>query len=124
MLSADREALICDLAEVYGIFDHRALPVSLLATLSVGLRDDSRIKRKISGMKLNRTEILLAAGVDRLNLLLWLNSDEGRRGENRPASILDKLMGDTTDDKQTEGFETAEEFEDEWERITGVRHGR
>lgn len=124
MLSADREALICDLAEVYGIFDHRALPVSLLATLSVGLRDDSRIKRKISGMKLNRTEILLAAGVDRLNLLLWLNSDEGRRGENRPVSILDKLMGDTTDDKQTEGFETAEEFEDEWERITGVRHGR
>ena len=124
MLSEDREAVICDLAEVYGVFDHRALPVSLLATLCVGLREDSRIKRKISGMKLSRTEMLLAAGVDRLTLLLWLNSDEGRRGENRPAFILDKLMGEATDDKQTEGFETAEDFEDEWEKITGVRHGR
>lgn len=124
MLAADREALICDLAEVYGIFDHKALPVSLLATLSVGLREDSRIKRKISGMKLNRTEMLLAAGVDRLNLLLWLNTDDGRKGENPPVSILEELMGETADDKQTEGFETAEEFEDEWEKITGVRHGR
>lgn len=124
MLSADREALICDLAEVYGIFDHRALPVSLLATLSVGLRDDSRIKRKISGMKLTRTEMLLAAGVDRLSVLLWLNTDDGRKGENRPASILDVLMGNETDDKQTEGFETAEEFEAAWEQITGVSHGR
>lgn len=124
MLSTDRDALVCDLAEVYGIFDHRALPVSLLATLSVGLREDSRIKRKISGMKLNRTEMLLAAGVDRLNLLLWLNTNDGRRGENQPASILDKLLGEIDDDKQTEGFETAEEFEEEWERITGVRYGR
>lgn len=124
MLSADREAVICDLAEVYGVFDHRALPVSLLATLCVGLRDDSRIKRKLSGMKLTRTEMLLAAGVDRISILLWLNSEDGRKGENRPASILDVLMGETTEDKQTEGFDTAEEFEDEWEKITGVRHGR
>ena len=124
MLSADREALICDLAEVYGIFDHRALPVSLLATLCAGLREDSRIKRKLSGMKLTRTEMLLAACVDRTSLLLWLNSEDGRKGENRPASILDVLMGETTEDKQTEGFDTAEEFEAEWERITGVKYGR
>lgn len=124
MLSADREALICDLAEVYGVFDHRALPVSLLATLSAGLRDDSRIKRKIYGMKLTRTEMLLAAMVDRLSLLLWLNTDAGRKGENQPASILDVLMGNEADDKQVEGFETAEEFENAWEQITGVKYGR
>lgn len=124
MLSADREALICDLAEVYGIFDHRALPVSLLATLSVGLRADSRIKRKISGIRLSRTEMLLAAAVDRLSYLLWINTENGQKGENRPVSILDVLMGNEMDDKQTEGFETAEDFDAAWEKITGVKYGR
>lgn len=124
MLSADRDALICDLAEVYGIFDHRALPVPLLATLAVGLREDSRIKRKISGMKLSRMEWLTAAAVDRLSMLAWLQSDEGRRGENRPVSILAALMGEDQDEKPVEGFETAEEYEAAWEQMTGVSHGR
>ena len=124
MLSADRDALICDLAEVYGIFDHRALPVSLLATLAVGLREDSRIKRKLSGMKLSRMEILTAAAVDRLSILLWMNSEDGRRGENRPASILGALMGEEPEENLVEGFETAEAFEAEWTQRTGVSHGR
>ena len=124
MLSADRDALICDLAEVYGIFDHRALPVPLLATLAVGLREDSRIKRKISGMKLTRIEMLTAAAVDRLSMLLWINSEDGRKGENRPASVLASLMGEEQEEKPVEGFETAEEFEAEWTRRTGVSHGR
>ena len=124
MLSADRDALICDLAEVYGIFDHRALPVPLLATLAAGLREDSRIKRKISGMRLTRMELLTAAAVDRLSLLLWLNSEDGRKGENRPASVLGTLMGEESEEKPLEGFETSEEFEAEWARRTGVSHGR
>lgn len=124
MLSADRDALICDLAEVYGIFDHRALPVSLLATLAVGLREDSRIKRKISGTKLTRMELLTAAAVDRLSMLLWLNTEDGRKGENRPVSVLGTLMGEEPEEKPVEGFETAEEFEAEWTRRTGVSHGR
>lgn len=49
MLSADRDALICDMAETYHIYDVRALPVKMLATLACGLRDDSRIKLKITG---------------------------------------------------------------------------
>lgn len=124
MLSADRDALICDLAEVYGIFDHRALPVPLLATLAVGLREDSRIKRKISGMKLTRMELLTAAAVDRLSLLIWFNSEDGRKGENRPGSVLGVLLGEEPEKKPLEGFEAAEEFEAEWARRTGVSHGR
>lgn len=124
MLSADRDALICDLAEVYGIFNYRALPVALLATLSVGLREDARIKQKLSGTKLTKLEALAAAAVDRLSLLVWFNSEDGRKGENRPASILSALMGDEPEEKPVEGFETAEEFEAEWTRRTGVSHGR
>ena len=124
MLSADRDALICDLAEVYGIFDHRALPATLLAALSVGLREDSRIKMKLAGQKLTKMETLAAATVDRLSMLVWLNSEDGRKGENRPASVLSMLLGEEPEEKPVEGFETAEEFEAEWTRRTGVSHGR
>ena len=37
MIALDQNALICDFAETYGIYNYRALPVSLLATLAVGL---------------------------------------------------------------------------------------
>ena len=124
MLSADRDALICDLAEVYGIFDHRALPATLLAALTVGLREDSRIKMKLAGQKLTKLETLAAATVDRLSMLVWLNSEDGRKGENRPVSVLSMLLGEEPEEKPVEGFETAEEFEAEWTRRTGVSHGR
>lgn len=124
MISADRDALICDLAEVYGVFDYRALPVPLLATLAVGLREDSRIKRKISGTPLTKVEMLAAAAVDRLSLLVWMNSEDGRKGENRPGSILSVLLGEESNESPLDAFETAEEFEAEWTKRTGVSHGR
>ena len=36
MIFTDEEALICDLAETYQIFDYRSLPVRTVATLSAG----------------------------------------------------------------------------------------
>ena len=63
MISADRDALLCDFAETYGIYDFRALPAFTLATLAVGLRDDSRIKMKMHGTRITRTETLLAGAV-------------------------------------------------------------
>lgn len=124
MLSADRNALICDLAETYGIFDYRALPVPLLATLAAGLREDSRIKRILAGAKMTRLEMLVAAVVDKLSALVWLNSEDGRKGENRPKSVLVLLMGEEPEESPVEGFDTADEFEAEWTRRTGVSHGR
>ena len=123
MISADRDALICDLAETYGIFDFRALPASLLATLAVGMREDSRIKMRLSGSKVPRSDMLLAAAVDRLSLLLWSMSEDGRRGINRPASVLDALMGEEKQSGDVMAFDTAEDFETTWARITGVHHG-
>lgn len=122
-MSADREALICDLAETYGIFDFRALPVPVLATLSVGLREDSRIKMRLSGMKVTRSEMLLAASLDRLSLLLWAQTEDGRNNTNRPKSVLAVLMGDDETENNAVSFESGEDFEREWERITGVSHG-
>ena len=124
MISADKDALICDMAETYGIFDYRALPASTLATLAVGLRDDSRIKMHLVGVKLPRRDLLLAAAVDRLSLLLWINSEDGKYGKNRPPSLLDSIYGLDQNDNQVEAFESADEYETAWEQITGVAHER
>ncbi len=124
MICADREALLCDLAETYGIFDLRALPVSTLATLAVGLREDSRIKRKLLGNQPTMTEMLLAAVFDKLSILAWLWSKDGQTGDNRPESLLSAILGEKTENSgAAQTFETGEEFEAEWRSITGVGHG-
>ena len=43
MVTEYPDELTCDMAETYGIFDIKRVPVRLLATLAVGLRDDSRV---------------------------------------------------------------------------------
>ena len=60
MVHTDRSALICDLAETYGIYDMGSLPVTTVAILASGLRDNSRIKMKLAGMKVSN-ELLLSA---------------------------------------------------------------
>ena len=123
MIATDRDALVCDLAETYGVFDMRALPVKLLATLASGLRADSRIRMKMAGSEVTQMELLTAAVVDRLSWLMWAKTEDGRKGINRPRSLVHILTGQEQKEPQTPGFDSAEEFEAEWERITGVRHG-
>lgn len=123
MLAVDRDALICDLAETYGVFDMGTLPVPMLATLACGLRGNARIKMKLSGSRLPIMESLVAAAVDRLEILIWQNTKDGTKGTNQPKSILAILMDDKKE-KNLKGFETAEDFEAEWARRTGVAHGR
>lgn len=115
MLAADRDALICDLAETYGVFDYKALPLPLLATLASGLRDDSRIKMCLTGASQPVDTLLLGAAVDYLALLIWQRSTDARSGRNRPASVLSTLCGET--EPETTAYYTAEEFEAARERI-------
>ena len=123
MISADRGALLCDLAEVYGITDFGMVPVPVLATLAVGLRDDSRIKMKMTGDKLTKTEMLLAAILDRLSVLVWQQTEDGRNGTNYPKSVLNHLLGSQSEDGNVRAYDSAEDFDNEWKRITGVNYG-
>ena len=116
MLSEDEDALICDLAETYGIFDYEALPPNLVAALCSGLRESSRIFRRMRGTTLSLEQLLLAEAVDRLGLLLWQRTKDGARGRNRPASIL-RLLTKTPDEKPR-GFASPEAFEEAWKRAT------
>lgn len=116
MIACDEEALICDLAETYGIFDYRALPLKLVATLSVGLRENSRIKMKLSGVKTSTDTMLLASAVDRLSLLVWAKTEDAQNNVNRPKSILSILTG-IEEESEIVTFNTAEDFEAERENI-------
>ena len=124
MLAADRDALLCDLAETYCIYDMRAVPVSTLATLAAGLRENSRIKTSLSGGRPPRSELLLAAAVDRLSMLVWSMSEDAKRGANRPKSVLAALMGEEDDSSSNvAAFDTADDFEAAWAKATGVTYG-
>lgn len=122
MISLDRDALLCDLAETYGIVDMRGLSATTLAALCVGLRDDSRIKMKISGAKATRTEMLLAGILDRLSILVWFQSEDGHRGINRPKSVLESMMGssDEHDSEALETFASGADFEAAYRKMTEV----
>lgn len=124
MIAADRDALVCDLAETYGILDWRELPATLLATLAAGLRDTSRIKLYLSDMRASTDTLLLAAAVDRLSFLAWAKTVDGQNGKNRPSPLLPVLLGQSPRGGQTvRSFDRPEDFKAEWARITGVKHG-
>ena len=92
MLKKDEQALVCDLAETYQIYDYRSYPVGLIATLAAGLRDDSRIKMKLNDMQVSPEILLLTAIFDRLNLIVWSKTKDAEKGRNRPQSVLKGLI--------------------------------
>lgn len=106
--------MICDLAETYHILDYKELPPTLVATLVVGLRDDARIKQKISKSRLTIEQSLLALILDGINVLIWQRSKDGAKGRNKPESIFKKLMGlDKKPKDELMSFDTVEDF-DRW----------
>lgn len=92
MLIEDADAWECDMAETYGLFDIDSIPLRKLALLSAGLRDDSRIKMKMSGENMPLTDQLLALAVDRLSWLKWSRTQAAQEGQSPPASIYQALM--------------------------------
>ena len=114
MIACDEDALICDMAETYQIYDMYALPVERLAIFSIGLRDNSRIKMKLAKTPLPIETMLSMSVVDKLNLLIWQNTADGKKGRNKPKSILQNFL----EPKQNvRSFRTIEEFEAERARI-------
>lgn len=93
MIAFDKNALICDLAETYNIYDYKSLPVNMVATFSVGLREESRIKMKMSGAKVTANTFILAIIADRLGNIIWSLSEDGRKGVNRPVQLLETITG-------------------------------
>lgn len=119
MIALDRDALICDLAETYKIYDIRQVPVKTLAILANGLSPDSRIKTKLAGLKVPLSLYVLYEISDKLSVITWMMSDDGRAGKNRPEMVSGRLRLDYTPDrpKAIKGFISGADFEREKEKI-------
>lgn len=119
-MELDEDALICDLAETYQIYDYRSLPVKLVATFAAGLRDNSRIKLRASGATVPLEAMLLAMIADRVEMFRYGFSEDASKRRNVPASILGMLTGETNQkSNKAMGFKTPEEFEAALARIRG-----
>lgn len=120
MINLDEDALVCDLAETYHIYDYRSLPLKLVATLSAGLRDNSRIKLLAAEVPASQDTILLAIIADRVEALRYGLSDDSAKGRNKPVSIVESIYGEMA--KKTsgvKGFDNATDFEAALARIRG-----
>lgn len=111
MIKLDEDALICDLAETYNILDYKKLALNKLAILACGLRDDSRIKLKMSDNILSPNQLLLAGIQDRLSLIVYSKTKDAEKGINYPKLVFDNL------ENKIDGFTSGEDFMKERERI-------
>lgn len=107
MIGLDEEALICDFAEVYHVFDWRSLPVKTAAILALGLGPNSRIMRKQCGVSVPLDTLLFATMLDALRILVWQNTEDGAKGRNKP-EMFSKLLTETPQEES--GFNDIDEF--------------
>ena len=111
MIQTDKSALICDLAETYHIYDYKKLPLTQVAIFAIGLKDDSRIKMKMSGQLVPMETLLLAGISDRLSVLLWRQTKDGQKGRNMPTMVLDSLTIKKSKDSDMIVFSSGEDYQ-------------
>lgn len=109
MIQLNEDAMICDFAETYHIYDYRTLPCAFAAKLAAGLREESRIKRLAEGRPASAESILLANLIDAVHGIMFgvgiLNQC--------PESVVNKLYGEDGQDGVSgkyQTFECVEEF--------------
>lgn len=123
MISLDEDSLICDLAETYHILNYRALPPKLVGVLCCGLREDSRIMRKLSNMNVPSDTLLRALIADRLQILIWQRTEDGAKGRNFPKSIYEKLINPQKEESDVVAFSSGAEFDKFREALIGKING-
>ena len=120
MISLDEDALICDLAETYHIYDYRSLPLRTVATLAAGLRDDSRIKLRASEYPVALETMILASISDRIGSIIYGLSKDAEKGKEMP-SIVKQLMGEAKekDNNGAMSFGSVDEFKRAYAKAIG-----
>lgn len=114
MIGAERDLIICDLAETYQIYDYHRVPVKTLDTLISGLGPDTRIGMKRSGRKAPINTVLLA------NIYDALFTEKGK--PTKTSLFLVETKHDRSDNKTK--FESADDYEAARENILRkIRNG-
>lgn len=117
MINLDETALICDLAETYHILDYRSQPVKLVAALSAGLRDNSRIKMRLADLPVEPNTLMLATIADRIEAFRYGFSNSG----DKPVSLVEELLngGKKANENGIAGFASSAELESALAKIRG-----
>lgn len=63
---------------------------------------------KLFNQKLTMDQVLIAAVADRLSVLIWQNTENGRKGSNFPKSIIEEINRDHS--KDIKGFDSGEDL--------------
>ena len=117
------DALICDFAQFYHIYDIDSLDVRTAAILMSGLPKESRLVKELTGNKPDQETLLMASILDTARSIEYaVFQAHSKKKLKRPQSVVKKLLGIDTEDEQkhhydVRGFETAEEFYETWNRL-------
>lgn len=115
-MKSDEDALTCDFAETYHIYDWRALDIDYAATLAAGLRQSSRSFMKLTNVKATLSDSLEARIVDELQAIRYSLPGKKRK---RPEWISDKIIhGEKESEDQYESFASPDEFRARWKRLS------
>ena len=116
MLTLDRRALLCDLAETYHILSFDAVPPVTLATLCAGLRPDARIHKKMTDSMPVSEHYLMASIADQLALIR--HGLFAEKNTSMPTLFTDTLFG--VAEKQTDQvlFDSGDSFRMQWDKLT------
>ncbi len=123
MIELDEDALICDFAEFYHIYNIYEYPPIYIATLAIGLRDNSRIKLKLLGLRVDLEMLLLAHIVDNTAMNIWAKTKDAKNNINRPQSFVELLSKKKESKEKAREFNSGEDFEKERRRLIGNRTG-
>lgn len=106
------------MAQYYGVMDYRILTPPTAAVLAIGLPWESRIMRRFSKAKLTLDEMLMAVMVDSLQILIWQQTKNGRKGLKKPKSLYTAL----TEDGEKQELEVFEDPDDylKWRESKGM----
>lgn len=115
------DALICDFAQFYHVYDINSLDVRTAAILMSGLPKESRLVRELTGNKPDQETLLMASILDTArNIEYAVFQSHSKKKLKRPQSVVKKLLGIEDGEKRqndVQGFGTAEEFNAVWNRI-------
>lgn len=123
MIALDEDALICDFAEFYHIYNIYEYPPIYIATLAIGLRDNSRIKLKLLGLRVDLEMLLLAHIVDNTAINIWAKTKDAKNNINRPQSFVELLSKKKESKEKAREFNSGEDFEKERRRLIVNRTG-
>lgn len=116
MLALDENALICDLAETYQLYDYRSLPVFTVAALSAGLRDNSRIMTIMRGGALTSNEYILAMVYD----LLAMRFTDGKAKVHLYDELYGSIKPRQEPKKKMRSYDSPEDFEQARRKAIGM----